>query len=172
MSSRKTRDDEIYERGVQDGQQADGMDRFAHSLSKGFTLDPRENEIYNNGFDFGLRHPHPKPSMFDHFNDQPTRVPSPSVSAGVSGGHGGESTALDGMDGNPIVRIGAVIGGICGLAGGVQAGRLRGGLLGAIFGMFGGALLGLAITIAIGLLIFYGVFWVLWKLANFMWSLG
>lgn len=56
MASHKSRDDEIYEKGVHDGQNADFMDQVAHSLSKGFTLNPRENSIYNAGYDYGVSH--------------------------------------------------------------------------------------------------------------------
>lgn len=56
MGSHKSRDDEIYEQGVHDGQQADMLDQVAHSMSKGFTLNARENEIYNKGYDYGVAH--------------------------------------------------------------------------------------------------------------------
>jgi formylglycine-generating enzyme required for sulfatase activity len=56
MGSQKSRDDEIYEQGVHDGQQADLLDQVAHSMSKGFTLNPRETDIYNKGYDYGVAH--------------------------------------------------------------------------------------------------------------------
>lgn len=56
MGSHKSRDDEIYEQGVHDGQRSDAMDQFSHNLVKGYTLDPRTNEIYNAGYEYGLAH--------------------------------------------------------------------------------------------------------------------
>ncbi|MEA2338380.1 MAG: hypothetical protein QOE82_2387 [Thermoanaerobaculia bacterium] len=56
MGSHNGRDEEIYEQGVRDGQQADVSDQVVHSLVKGYTLSPRENEIYNKGYDYGISH--------------------------------------------------------------------------------------------------------------------
>lgn len=56
MGGGKTRDDEIYEQGVHDGQDADFLGQVSHSISKSFSLNPRENEIYNSGFDYGVSH--------------------------------------------------------------------------------------------------------------------
>ena len=52
----KSRDDANYERGVHDGQKADFLDRVSHSLTKGYTLSPRDNDIYNAGYDYGVGH--------------------------------------------------------------------------------------------------------------------
>lgn len=54
MGSQKSRDDEIYEEGVHDGQRADFLDQATHSLTKGYSLNPRENEIYNKGYEYGV----------------------------------------------------------------------------------------------------------------------
>src|SRR4051794_2406395 len=56
MGSNNGRDDEIYEQGVHDGQRADLIRPSCHSLVKGYTLSPRENEIYNKGYDYGVSH--------------------------------------------------------------------------------------------------------------------
>jgi hypothetical protein len=56
MTADKERDDEIYAQGVHDGQDADLFEQASHSLAKGFSLDQRENEIYNRGFDYGVSH--------------------------------------------------------------------------------------------------------------------
>lgn len=54
MSDSKTRDDEIYENGVRDGERADLSDQFMHSLVKGYSFNPRETEIYNKGYAYGV----------------------------------------------------------------------------------------------------------------------
>src|SRR5882724_12991018 len=56
MASQKSREDEAYERGVHNGQEADVMDQVANSMTKGFTLDPRLNEIYQRGYQYGIAH--------------------------------------------------------------------------------------------------------------------
>jgi hypothetical protein len=56
MGSDKSRDDEIYERGVHDGQKSTLLDQFSHSLTKGYTLNERENAIYNAGYTYGVDH--------------------------------------------------------------------------------------------------------------------
>jgi hypothetical protein len=56
MATGKTRDDEVYEQGVRDGQNADFLDQFSNSLAKGFTLDARLNEIYQKGYQYGVTH--------------------------------------------------------------------------------------------------------------------
>jgi hypothetical protein len=57
MGSHKSKDDETYEAGVHDGQKADLLDQTCHSLSKGFSvIDPRRDEIYNKGYDYGVSH--------------------------------------------------------------------------------------------------------------------
>ncbi len=87
MTSTRNRDDEIYEEGVHAGQQADAMDQFAHNLSKGYTLNPRENEIYNAGYAYGVAHK-PRPT--------PARPAAPSeprrADSSVSDSSGGAST--------------------------------------------------------------------------------
>jgi hypothetical protein len=56
MASGKDRDDEVYEQGVCDGQNADFLDQVSNSLSKGFTLDARLNDIYQKGYQYGVAH--------------------------------------------------------------------------------------------------------------------
>jgi hypothetical protein len=56
MGSHKSRDDQIYEEGVHDGQQADLLDQVSHSMVKSYSLNARESEIYNRGYDFGVNH--------------------------------------------------------------------------------------------------------------------
>lgn len=56
MGSHKSRDDEIYERGVHDGQKDDLLDQFSHGLTKSYTFNPHENEIYNSGYSYGVNH--------------------------------------------------------------------------------------------------------------------
>lgn len=56
MASHKNRDDETYERGVRDGQNADFKDQAVHNLTKGWSFSPRETGIYNKGFDYGVAH--------------------------------------------------------------------------------------------------------------------
>lgn len=63
MASHKTPDDDAYEQGVHDGQQADLLDQTVHSATKGFSLpdQKRQNEIYNKGYDYGVAHrPQPR----------------------------------------------------------------------------------------------------------------
>lgn len=52
----KDRDDEIYAQGVHDAQQGTSADDVMHSFTKGFTTNPRENEIYNKGYEYGHAH--------------------------------------------------------------------------------------------------------------------
>lgn len=58
MGSRKTREDEIYEQGVRDGQGATLLDQVVHGQVKGWSLpsNRRETDIYNKGFEYGVTH--------------------------------------------------------------------------------------------------------------------
>lgn len=56
MGSHKSSDDETYEAGVHEGQKADFLDQACHSLTKGYSLDQRSNEIYNKGYEYGVSH--------------------------------------------------------------------------------------------------------------------
>ncbi len=78
MSAGKGRDDEVYEAGVRAGQEADVGEQVMHSLTKGYTTNPRENDIYNKGFDYGVAH---RPSST-----------SSSEGAGRNSSGGGESS--------------------------------------------------------------------------------
>ncbi len=55
----KTRDDEIYEEGVHDGQNSDLLGSFVHSVAKSLPSS-REQEIYEKGFDYGEKHKYEK----------------------------------------------------------------------------------------------------------------
>jgi hypothetical protein len=63
MVTHKTPDDEAYEHGVHDGQQADLLDQAVQSVTKGISLpgQRRHDEIYNKGYDYGVAHrPQPR----------------------------------------------------------------------------------------------------------------
>jgi hypothetical protein len=169
MSSHKSRNDEIYEKGVHDGQQADAMDQVFHSLSKGFTLNPRENEIYNTGYAYGVAHRPQRPARPDSESSVECGAES-EVPASDSAGDG--ASLLDAGDGNPIAAVCTGIGVIWGLVAGFQAGGVWGAFWGAIFGMFAGYLAGLAATLAIGAAILFGFFWVAWHVVRFLWNLS
>jgi|GEM_PF-4832430 len=66
----KSRDDEIYEQAVHDGQQADFLDQVSHSLVKGYSLNARESEIYNRGYEYGVSH---RPAAVEHPSAPPER---------------------------------------------------------------------------------------------------
>jgi tetratricopeptide (TPR) repeat protein len=80
MGSHKSRDDEIYEQGVHDGQQAGALDQFSHSLVKGYTLNPRENEIYNKGYEYGVSH-RPAPPAYSAASSESYRSDSGASNA-------------------------------------------------------------------------------------------
>jgi len=88
MGSHKSRDDEIYEQGVHDGQQAGALDQFSHSLVKGYSTNPRENEIYNRGYEYGVSHrpaaakPDPAPERFRNRTVRNDTVSSSENSSG------------------------------------------------------------------------------------------
>ena len=52
----RSHDDDTYEEGVHDGQKATSGDEFFHNLTKGYTLDPHSNDIYNAGYKYGVEH--------------------------------------------------------------------------------------------------------------------
>ncbi len=89
MGSHKSRDDEIYEQGVHDGQQAGALDQFSHSLVKGYSTNPRENEIYNRGYEYGVSHrpaaAEPPPTPPERFRDRTVRSDTDSSSENSSG---------------------------------------------------------------------------------------
>jgi hypothetical protein len=88
MGSHKSRDDEIYEQGVHDGQQADALDQFSHSLVKGYSLNPRENEIYNRGYEYGVSHrpaAQSAPTRRERFRDEAASNGTVSSSENSSG---------------------------------------------------------------------------------------
>jgi hypothetical protein len=97
-------DQEEYEQGVRDGQEAGVGDQFCHSLSKGFT-----NPAYDKGFDYGLDHK-PSDSNKSDSSNQPSsesssksdkssekpQEPESSTSSGSSySGDGGYSSGGD-----------------------------------------------------------------------------
>lgn len=54
----KTRDDEIYESGVRDGQSANELDRILHALGNHIPVpSTRGDEIYEKGYQYGLENP-------------------------------------------------------------------------------------------------------------------
>jgi len=98
MASAKSREDEAYEQGVQDGQKADFMDQVANSMVKGFSLDPRLNEIYQSGYYYGVSH-RPKPV---YNSEQEVHQREHEQHSNESSGDG-SGTELSGTD--IIVRI-------------------------------------------------------------------
>ena len=58
----KTEDDEVYEKGVHDGQRAGWLDQIANDLSK-VLPSTRRDEIYQKGFDFGKTHQNSVPLL-------------------------------------------------------------------------------------------------------------
>ena len=88
MASQKRREDEAYEQGVHDGQEADFMDQAMNSMTKGFTLDPRLNEIYQRGYQYGITHrPNPGASkdleQRHREREKETNTPSVGDSSGT-----------------------------------------------------------------------------------------
>lgn len=156
MTSHKSRNDEIYEQGVHDGQEADTADQIVHGLVKGYTLDPRTNSIYNKGYEYGVAH-QPQPELF--------RAGPDSTSVGTGGGgspalSGATDGAMGVLAGIPWI-IGALWGLTVGYGEGGMLGAVLGFALGGAFGLLVGAalLFGLVLWAMIGL--FYAAYWVL-----------
>lgn len=159
MPDGKTRDDRIYTAGVHEGQRADFGDEVLHSLTKGVSLNLRENEIYNTGFAYGVSH---RPTA----NEE-----SANESAGGASGASGASLGLSEWaavgDGNPIAGLGAIIGAVGGLVMGFQAGGFLGAFFGLGLGVMLGYVLGILVTLLIGFYILYGIGWVIWHVLKF-----
>lgn len=51
----KSRDDEIYEKGVHDGQEADLFNQFTHNIAKAIPS-THDQDIYEKGFEYGRTH--------------------------------------------------------------------------------------------------------------------
>ena len=171
MSSHKSNNDAIYERGVHAGQQAGVLERVVHPLVMDirFPYNARENESYNSGFAYGLAHPRQRPAIPA---SAPIVASETELQVPVSGRAGDSASLPDMGDDNPIMVVCAVIGVIWGSVAGFQAGGLWGAFWGAIFGMLAGYLAGIAVMLAIGAAILFGFFWVVWQVVRFLWNLS
>ena len=171
MGSHKTRDDEIYERGVLDGQEADLLDQVVHAQVKGWALttDRRTNEIYNKGFDYEVAH-RSQGGRADSSATCTEAVESSahqSRDASVAGTPGSVfSESASDSDGMglfvaPFYSIGAIWGLIAGFQAGGVLGAIPGFALGGAAGMLVGLLAMISLALGLMALVLYGIYWIL-----------